>query len=120
MQVMKITNRCKKRSAVLAVGAVMTPLAAHAAALGSNLTVNPGFENVDLVNVSRYYSAPLILDWGGNVSGFCYSHDHSGANVPDYANGGPLAGGGHWYFTPGNNGNNSLANAITQDIVRDS
>src|SRR5678810_781056 len=113
---MKITKNCKKGSAVLAVGAAMTPLTSDAAALATNLVVNPGFENVDLNMTSAYYNAPLILDWGGNVQGFAYSHDLSGANVPDYANGGPLAGGGHWYFTPGNHGNNSLTNALTQDI----
>jgi hypothetical protein len=58
----------------------------------------------------------MILDWVGSVSGFAYSHDGT-AGVPDYANGGPLAGGGHWYFTPGNGGNSSLANALTQDIL---
>jgi len=112
---MKINKRCKKGSAVLAVGAAMTPLATTAAPVGTNLVVNPGFENVNL-SVTGRYSAPMILDWVGAVAGFAYSHDRSGANVPDYANGGPLAGGGHWYFTPGNGGNNSLANALTQDI----
>lgn len=101
---------------MLAVGAAMTPLAASAAPLGTNLTVNPGFENVNPAVTSRY-NAPLILDWGGSVMGFAYSHDMSGTPpVPDYANGGPLAGGGHWYFTTNTGGNNSLANALTQDI----
>ena len=116
---MKITNRITKTSctisALLAAGTVMTPLAASAASLVTNLVVNPGFENVDL-SVTSIYNAPLILDWGGSVQGFAYSHDMSGAAVPDFANGGPLASGGHWYFTPGNHGNNSLANALTQDI----
>jgi hypothetical protein len=86
-QVMKITNRITKTSctisALLAAGTVMTPLAASAASLVTNLVVNPGFENVDL-SVTSIYNAPLILDWGGSVQGFAYSHDMSGAAVPNF------------------------------------
>ncbi len=44
----KISNRHRTLSAVPAAGGMMTPLSASAAALLTNLVVNPGFENVDL------------------------------------------------------------------------
>jgi PEP-CTERM motif-containing protein len=121
---MKIRSWTKKLSAALVAGGLMAPLAANAAPTGINLVVNPGFENVDLTTTS-YYNSPQILDWTATNPapgpGFAYSHDLSGASVPDFANG-TLATGGHWYFTPGNyalgtgSTHNSRANAITQVI----
>jgi MYXO-CTERM domain-containing protein len=121
---MKIRNWNRKLAAALVAGGLMAPAAAHAAPTGVNLVVNPGFENVDLTTTA-YYNAPRILDWTAPSpipgSGFAYSHDLSGASVPDFANG-TLASGGHWYFTPGNfaigtgAGHDSLANAISQNI----
>jgi hypothetical protein len=121
---MKISNWTRKLSAALVAGGLMAPLAANAAPTHSNLIVNPGFENVDLTTTT-YYNSPQILDWSFPGTppgpGFAYSHNLSGAAVPDFANG-TLATGGNWYFTPGNyqlvtgSTHNSRANAITQDI----
>jgi hypothetical protein len=112
---MKITDITRKLKVALIAGGLLAPSTLFAADLNTNLVVNAGFETVDLNSVS-YYNAPQILNWGGIIPGFAYSHDLSGEQVPDFANGDPLVGGGHWYFSPGNGGNNSLANALTQDI----
>jgi hypothetical protein len=121
---MKVTDLGRKLRAALVAGGLLLPSTSYAADLDTNLVVNPGFENVDLLTTS-YYNAPLILDWMSATTppgpGFAYSHDYSGQNVPDFANG-TLASGGHWYFTPGNydivtgSQHNSRANAITQTI----
>jgi hypothetical protein len=107
----------------LAAGGLLVPSAAIAAPLDTNLVANPGFENVDTVNVSAAYSAPRILDWIplSSLLPFAYSHDGSLSGnppvaVPDYANGAPLASGGHWYFAPGNSGIDTPAEAIIQNI----
>lgn len=96
---MKVTDLRRKLMATLAAGGLLAPSAAavHAANLNTNLLANPGFENVSFAGPLGNYGAPLILDWSG-TNGFAYSHDGSGG-IPDYANGGPLAGGGSWYFT---------------------
>jgi hypothetical protein len=112
---MKIADITRKLRAVFVAAGLLAPTTLNAANLDTNLIVNPGFENVDLNSVS-YSNAPQILDWGGEIPGFAYSHDLSGEMVPDFANGGPLASGGHWYFSPGNGGNRTLANALTQNI----
>lgn len=93
---MKVTDLRRKLMAALAAGGVLAPSAVHAADLNTNLVTNPGFESVDFGTTGNY-GAPLILNWTGQ--GFAYSHDFSGG-VPDYANGGPLAGGGSFYFSP--------------------
>lgn len=117
---MKVTNLRRKLAAALVAGGMLTPVATQAADLDVNLVVNGGFENVDYVNTGAYNS-PDILDWGGTIVGGAYSH--TGYNgTGDYANGGsytggsPLTGGGDFYFSPGNRGNQSLADALTQDI----
>ena len=112
---MKITDITRKLKTALIAGGMLAPSTLLAADLNTNLVVNPGFEDVDLASVS-FYNAPQILNWGGIIPGFAYSHDLSGEQVPDFANGGPLAGGEHWYFSPGNGGNSSLTDALTQDI----
>ncbi len=92
--------------ASLAAGGVLAPGAVYAAPLDSNLLANPGFESVD-TNVhppgrevgDTAYLDPLIQDWSGPLQGFAYSHNSTGGTF-DYANGGPLASGGNYYFTP--------------------
>lgn len=123
---MKISSWTRKLSAAMVAGGLMAPIAANAAPTGTNLIVNPGFENVDLTTTT-YYNSPQILDWSFPGTppgpGFAYSHDLSGNSVPDFANG-TLATGGHWYYTPGNYAigpplgakHESRATAITQDI----
>jgi hypothetical protein len=56
-----------------------------------------------------------ILDWGGTM-GFAYSHNPEATTIPDYANGGPLVGGGNFYFYPGSNSNDTIEEALIQDI----
>ena len=119
---MKVTDLRRKLMAALVAGGMLAPGVLHAADLDTNLVVNGDFENVDL-SITSYYRAPLILDWGGAVQGFAYSHDGSIAGippddgaVPNFANGEPLASGGHWYFSPGNNFVHSFDDALKQDI----
>ncbi|HEX6963716.1 MAG TPA: hypothetical protein VF175_17750 [Lacipirellula sp.] len=114
---MKVTDIRRKLAAVLAASGMMAPAAAHAADLNTNLIVNPGFEAVDFGTLNGA-GAPAVQNWAN--FGFTYSHDGS-SGIPDYANGGPLAGGGSWYFYPGSNGgggprHHSKATAITQSI----
>src|SRR6476660_3948580 len=100
---MKVTDLRRKLMAALVAGGMLAPGALHAANLNTNLVVNPGFENVDINTIGGLQSVK-ILDWTvGTKTGFAYSHDGSlngnAMTVPDYANGGPLATGGHFYFS---------------------
>ncbi len=106
---MKVTDLRRKLLAALAAGGLVAPSAIRAADLNTNLVLNAGFENVDIntaVQVAGTDPATFavkILDWGGTKMGFAYSHNGmmtgAGGPIPDYANGGPLAGGGSFYFT---------------------
>jgi hypothetical protein len=106
---MKVTDLRRKLRAALAAGGLLAPGFAHAADLNTNLVLNPGFENVDInteVQVAGSNPATFavkINDWGGTKMGFAYSHNGmmtgTGGPIRDYANGGPLAGGGNFYFT---------------------
>jgi len=97
---MKINNWRSKLAVTLAAGGLLTPAAARAANLNTNLATNPGFELVDFGTVGDY-GAPSILNWSGGP-GFAYSHDGSGG-IPDYADGADPPGAGSWYFTANNN-----------------
>jgi MYXO-CTERM domain-containing protein len=107
---MKKSNQLRRRqraifAAVSAVGVLAAAGSAPAAPLGTNLVVNGGFENVNLQSTGAY-NGPQILDWTG-MSAFAYSHDGSSSSagvVPNYADGAPPAGAGHWYFTSNNSG----------------
>ena len=61
---MKINNWRSKLAVTLAAGGMLTPAAARAANLNTNLVANPGFESVDFGTVGDY-AAPSILDWSG-------------------------------------------------------
>ena len=121
---MKVTDPFKKLLAALAAGGIYVSGAAYAANLDTNLLINPGFENVDINTIGGIRSVK-ILDWTtGTKTAFAYSHDGSinglGGVVPDYANGGPLAGGGHFYFTsnatPAPNPDIGAAGQFSQDV----
>ncbi len=85
---MKVTNWRRKLAASLVAGGLMTPAAAVAANLNTNLVTNPSFESIDL-------DTNEILDWNdGTETGFAYAYGLY------YDAGGPLAGGGDYYFTP--------------------
>src|SRR5262245_50394235 len=115
---MKVTDLRRKLMAALAAGGLLAPSAVHAANLNTDLVVNGGFENVDLATTSTYH-APNILDWLG-PSAFAYSHDGSSSStgvVPNYADGTPPGGSGHWYFTSNvGTPDKDVNNPIFQDI----
>jgi hypothetical protein len=95
---MKIYNWCKKLSTALVAGGIMAPLPSYAAGLGVNLVSNPGFESVDTASPG-VYNAVKILNWGdGSSTGFAYAYTQG------YDFGGPLAGGGNYYFTSNQSG----------------
>jgi hypothetical protein len=98
---MKVTNWRRKLTASLAAGGLLSPAAATAANLDTNLVANPGFESVDL-GVTGDYGAPQVLNWAGGP-GFAYSHNPTLTGIPDYAEGTDPPGGGTWYFTSNNN-----------------
>ncbi len=100
---MKVTDLRRKLLAALAAGGMLAPSAIFAANLDTNLAVNGDFENVDINTILG--GAVKILNWdAGTDIGYAYSHtgalDGMGNVIPDYANGGPLASGGNFYFTP--------------------
>ena len=111
---MKVTNLRRKLVAALAAAGMLTPGVIRAANLDTNLLANPGFESVDInthppgtVAGEIAYQDPLILNWGGTRQGFAYSHDGTNGAF-NYANGSPLASGGHYYFTA-----NAVPNSIS-------
>jgi hypothetical protein len=98
---MKINNWRSKLAVTLAAGGMLTPAAARAANLNTNLVTNPGFELVDFATTGDY-GAPTVLNWLGGP-GFAYSHAPDMTSIPDYADGDDPPGAGNWYFTANNN-----------------
>jgi hypothetical protein len=96
---MKITNWCRKLAAALIAGGLLVPCAANAAGLNTNLVVNGDFESVDPATTCCY-SAVKLLSWadGTESPGFAYNYSQA------YDKGGPLAGGGKFYFTSNGDG----------------
>jgi hypothetical protein len=89
---MKITNWRRKLAAALAAGGLMSPAAVSAANLDTNIVVNPGFENTSASTCC--YGAAQFLSWdAGTQRGFAYTYSQG------YDEGGPLAGGGTYYFS---------------------
>jgi hypothetical protein len=119
---MKVNWRKNLAKTLVATG-LLSPAAANAANLDTNLVVNPGFETVD-TNVTGDFRAVQVLNWTG-VNGFAYSHNgSSGAAgvVPDYADGADPPSAGNWYFTANNNpgsgtGDIRLPDLFYQDIA---
>jgi hypothetical protein len=99
---MKVTNWRRKLAASLLAGGCLGPgAAAYAQSLNTNLVVDPSFENVDTGTICCF-SAVKINSWAdGTQSGFAYDISQA------YDAGGPLAGGGQYYFTP--NADNGIA-----------
>jgi hypothetical protein len=96
---MKVTNWRRKLAATLIAGGMISPAAAQAANLDTNLVVNPGFESVDFTILGDY-GAPKVNNWSGE--GFTYSHNPATTGVPDYADGSDPPSAGDWYFTANN------------------
>jgi hypothetical protein len=94
---MKVNNWRKNLATTLAACGLMSPAAAYAANLNTNLVVNPSFENVD-TGVPGDFGAVKILDWAG-INGFAYSH----FAATDYADGADPPGAGNYYFSANNN-----------------
>ncbi len=95
---MKVTDLRRKLAAALAAGGLLAPSAAYAANLDTNLVVNSDFESVD-VGTPGEAGAVLLLNWNaGTRTGFAYDYSLG------YDLGGPLAGGGTYYFTPNQSG----------------
>jgi hypothetical protein len=99
---MKVTNWRRKLAASLVAGGLLAPCAVKGANLDTNLVANPGFEDVDVATTCCYLSAAVkINSWtSGTIPGFAYNY---GLGFDD---GGPLAGGGTYFFGPasGTNG----------------
>ena len=90
---MKVTDLRRKLAAALVAGGMLVPATAHAADLDVNLLANPDFENLDATD-------SFVLDWtDGTEQGFTYASGN-------YDLGGPLAGGGAFYFSA--NGGNDI------------
>ncbi len=112
----------RKLAATLVSLGLLSPAALAQCTLNTNLVVNGDFENVDNSVTLGGYNAVLVLDWTAPTgNGYAYSHDGSlnstGGIIPDYANGGPLAGGASFYFTPNaNSPDNTVANPIQQTV----
>jgi hypothetical protein len=113
---MKVTDIRRKLAAALVAGGVMAPGLLPAASTNTNLLVNPGFETVDTVTLGGAYFTPKILNWTGpNL--WAYAHFGGGGIGPDYANGGPLVGGGQYYFSAGHTDDNpSTPGVVYQEI----
>ena len=113
---MKVTDIRKKLAATMVAVGLLAPSALHAANTNTNLLVNPGFENIDAGILGGAYLTPKILDWAGpNL--FAYGHAGQGGLAPDYANGGPLTGGGLYYFSGGHNDVNPTAPGVVYQEI---
>jgi hypothetical protein len=96
---MKVTDLRRKLRIALAAGGLLASgsTSVHGAELNTNLVQNPGFEDVD-PSVTCCSGATQVNGWAdGSQRGFAYDF------AQNYDNGGPLAGGGTYYFTPNGN-----------------
>jgi hypothetical protein len=107
VELLRISNWCKKLSAALIAGGLLAPSALNAATLNTNLVANSGFEDVD-TGVTCCFGAVKINGWAdGSQTGFAYNYSLG------YDNGGPLAGGGNFYFTSNGDGDVGAAGDVT-------
>ena len=100
---MKIANLKKCVARLLVAAGLLTPGAAQAALLNTNLVLNPSFEDVDLDTVIGGYDARLVLDWEGGGGAYAYTQEYDNGEPPD--------GAGERYFS-----SNSHDSSISQDI----
>ena len=98
---MKVTNWRRKLAASLVACGLLGPCAVKGANLDTNLVANPGFEDVDVGTTCCYLGAAVkINSWtSGSIPGFAYNY---GLGFDD---GGPLAGGGTYFFGPASGDN---------------
>jgi Dockerin type I domain len=102
---MKVTNWRRKLAASLVAGGLLAPCAVQGANLDTNLVTNPGFEDVDVNTTCCYLSAAVkINSWSnGSLTGFAYNNELvklDGSGNIGWDDGGPLAGGGKYFFGP--------------------
>jgi hypothetical protein len=102
---MKVTNWRRKLMASVVAGGLLAPCAVKGANLDTNLVINPGFEDVDVGTVCCYQSAATkINSWSsGSLTGFAYNNqleELDGSGELGWDDGGPLAGGGTYFFGP--------------------
>jgi hypothetical protein len=86
-------------------GGLLAPCAVEAANLDTNLVINPGFEDVDVGTTCCYQSAATkVNSWAnGSRMGFAYNNqllELNGSGELGWDDGGPLAGGGLYFFGP--------------------
>jgi len=97
---MKNLSWKRKLAGLLAAAGLLSPAAAQAADLNTNLVINPSFENVNQGEAGPFTSFRL-LDWidtdgdGDDTFSYPYSSAYSGAPAPP--------GSGDWHFTGGFN-----------------
>jgi hypothetical protein len=111
---MKVSDIRRKLFAALVAGGTLSPAAVHAANLNTNLVVNPDFEMVNL-GVPGVNNGVGLVNWNaGTTTGFAYNYGQA------YDLGGPLAGGGTYYFTSNQSGGTgtdvTIPGAVMQSI----
>jgi hypothetical protein len=106
---MKVTNWRRTLAANLVACGLLAPSAAFAQSLNTNVLANPSFENVGAETCC--YNASRILDWDdGTQPGWAYNY------AVYYDAGGPLAGGGTYYFT--SNANSLIGGEFAPDVTQ--
>jgi len=91
---MKVTNWRRKLAATLVAGGLISPSAAYAANLNTNLVPDPQFDMLTDPSVPCCFGQSQLDSWNdGTQPGFAYDN-----TVSLYDSGGPLAGGGTHYF----------------------
>ena len=106
---MKNLSWKRKLAGLLAAAGLLSPAAAQAADLNTNLIINPSFENVNQGEAGPF-TAVRLLDWidsdgdDDDTFSYPYSSAYSGAPGPP--------GAGDWHFTGGFN------TAIDQPLVQ--
>lgn len=94
---MKVTNWRRKLAAALVAGGLISPSAASAANLNVNLVPDPQFSMVTTPAVRCCFGSYQLDSWNdGTQPAFAYNN-----SVTTYDSGGPLPGGGNYYFTSG-------------------
>jgi hypothetical protein len=94
---MKVTNWRRTLAASLVAGGLLSPSAAYAADLNTNLIPDPQFDMLTDPPVQCCFGQFQLDSWNdGTQLGFAYDN-----TVSLYDSGGPLAGGGTHYFSSG-------------------
>ena len=87
---MKVTNWRRKLAASLAACGLLSPAAALAAELNTNLVLDPSFENVNTADIGPFASSRLLQWNDAGVDGvadddnfaYAYTQNYAGVNTP--------------------------------------